>query len=239
MRHLIRTKHTIPAILAVGALTVAALVIAPLLTLHHHGSASPTPSPSPTTSPTPSPSGAVTLVKGSHAVDGIEVGYPHTTVGAISAAVQYLDAAESTLDPDYAASVIRLVGDPANASLSANFATSTVDLRADLKLPTTGPLPAPIAFQTTAAMFQARDDAADSLLVLVLASGTYTNGQGGIAQTTGVFPLRMHWVDGDWRLAAVGGDGHDYSPLNVNPYTSEAAARGWLPLVSSFGGDAP
>jgi hypothetical protein len=83
-------------------------------------------------------------------------------------------------------------------------------------------------------MYQLRDTSADSVLVLLLASGTFTNEQGGIAQTTGVFPVYMRWVSNDWKLAAIGG-GQDYSGLNATPDTSDAVAHGWKALISSLG----
>lgn len=237
MRHFIGTKRVLSAILAVGALLITALVTIPLV-LAHRGtpSAAPaTPSPTPSTSPFPVPTGAVTLVQGARLADGIETGYPHTTIGAISAAAEYLDAAVSTLDPDYAASVMRVAGDPANGALPANLAHSTVKLRAALQLPTSGPLAPPTTFQTTAQMYQLRDASADQVLVLLLTLSTFINAQGGSAQTTGVFPVHMHWSGGDWKLAAIGG-GQDYSGLVAPPDTQAAVSRGWLALIASTGG---
>lgn len=192
-------------------------------------------SPSPTTSPVPVQSGAVTLVQGARLADGIEVGYPHTILGAISAASDYLDAVASTLDPDYAASVMRVAGDPADATLPANLAASTVTLRADLQLPSGGPLDPPIAFQTIAEMYQLRDATANDALVLLLTDSTFVNAHGGMAQTTGVFPVRMHWTAGDWKLASIGG-GQNYAGLDATPDTQVAAGQGWLALVAATGG---
>lgn len=238
MRNLIGARRILPAVLAVAALLIIGLVAVPALMAHHgHSSAHPaTPSPAPSTSPIPDPSGAVTLVAGSQVTDGIQVGYPHTAVGAISAASAYLEAVTSTLDPDYAASVMRVAGDPATPALPSNLAQSAAELRAALRLPTTGPLNPPIAFQTTAQMYQLRDETADSALVLLLAEGTFTNAQGGIAQTTGVFPVHMRWAGNDWKLAAIGGDGQNYSDLNATPDTSAAVNHGWSALISPVGG---
>jgi hypothetical protein len=238
MRNFIGTRRILLAALAVGALLVIALVAVPLLAIHrsHTGAHSAPASPSPTTSPVPVPSGAVTLVQGARLADGIEVGYPHTILGAISAASDYLDAVASTLDPDYAASVMRVAGDPADATLPANLAASTVTLRADLQLPTGGPLAAPIAFQTIAEMYQLRDATADDVLVLLLTDSTFVNAHGGMAQTTGVFPVRMHWTGGDWKLASIGGASGNYSGLDATPDTQAAAGQGWLALIAATGG---
>jgi len=238
MRNHTLAKRALPAVLTVGALLIVALVAVPLLVLHrgHTDTAPATPSPTPSASPVPVPSGPVTMVQGARPADGVEVGYPHTIVGAISAAAQYLDAVASTLDPDYAASVMRTAGDPANTALPANLAASTIKLRVDLQLPTSGPLSPPIAFQTTAQMYQVRDATADSVTVLLLACGTFINAHGATAQTTGVFPVRMHWTADDWKLSGIGGDGHDYSALSATPDTQTAASRGWQPLIATTGG---
>jgi hypothetical protein len=238
MRNLIGTRRILPAVIAVSALLAIAAVTVPLLAAHrgHTGAAPVSPSPTPSTSPVPVPSGAVSLVQGARLADGIEVGYPHTPVGAVSAAAEYLDAVASTLDPDYAASVMRTAGDPANPALPANLAASTVKLRADLQLPTRGPLNPPTAFLTTAQMYQLRDVSADRVLVLLLASGTFINAHGGTARTTGVFPVRMHWSGGDWKLAAIGGSGQDYSSLAATPGTQSAASQGWLAMIATTGG---
>ncbi|HTJ66708.1 MAG TPA: hypothetical protein VL551_04195 [Actinospica sp.] len=178
----------------------------------------------------------MTVVQGARLADGVETGYPHTTIGAISAAAEYLDAAASTLDPDYAASVMRVVGDPGSSALPTNLAESTVRLRADLQLPTSGPLNPPITFQTTAQMYQLRNAAVDSALVLLLTESTFVNAHGGTAQTTGVFPVRMVWARGDWKLHAIGADAQDYSGLVAAPDTQKAANEGWKALIPVTGG---
>ncbi len=238
MRNFIGTRRVLPAILAVTALLVIGVVAISLLATHHGRSeASPTrPSPTPSTSPVPVPSGAISLVQGARLADGVEIGYPHTTVGAVSAAAEYLDAVASTLDPDYAASVMRIAGDPANTSLPTNLATSTVKLRAALQLPASGPLEPPTTFQTTAQMYQLRGVSADEVLVLLLTDSTFINARGGTAQTTGVFPMQMRWTDGDWKLRAIGHTGQDYSELAATPDTQAAASQGWLPLIATTGG---
>jgi hypothetical protein len=82
-------------------------------------------------------------------------------------------------------------------------------------------------------MYQLRDARADSVLVLLLALGTFTNAHGGIAQTTGVFPLHMSWVGDDWKLAAIGDAGQDYSGLDATPDTPAAARAGWSALIAA------
>jgi hypothetical protein len=238
MRNPTDTGRVLPAAIAVGALLVIALPAVTLLVTHlgHVDVHQAVPSPTTSSSPVPVPSGEVALIQGARLADGIEVGYPHTTVGAISAAVEYIDAVASTLEPDYAASVMQLAGDPANAALQRNLAESTVELRASLQLPTSGPLDPPTAFLTTAQMYQLRDVSADRILVLLLTSCTFINARGGTARTTGVFPVRMHWTDGDWKLATVGGGGQDYSGLTATPSSQTAANKGWESLIAITGG---
>jgi hypothetical protein len=232
VRNFTGTKRILPAAAAVGVLLVAV----PLVITHHGHGAKPSGQPNPTTDPSPVPSGAVTLIQGARVADGIEIGYPHSTVGAISAAASYLDAVASTLDPDYAASLMRTAGDPADPSLPTDLATSAVLLRGDLQLPSTGPLPAPIAFRTVAEMYQLRGVGTDNILVLLLTSATFTNAQSGTASTVGVFPVRMHWTSGDWRLSSIGGTDQNYSALAATPDTPAAAENGWLALIPITGG---
>ncbi|MEY9926295.1 hypothetical protein ABH926_000917 [Catenulispora sp. GP43] len=175
-------------------------------------------------------------MRGARVADGIEVGYPHTIVGAVSAASEYLDAAASTLDPDYAASVMRIAGDPGNTALPSSLATSIVKLRSDLQLRSDGPLAPQVTFQTTAQMYQLRNVAADDALVLLLTDSTFINAHGGTAQTTGVFPVQMRWVAGDWKVGAIGRTGQDYAVLAATPDTQAAVKQGWLALIAAPGG---
>lgn len=237
MRNPTGTKRILPAVLAVAALLVALLVAVPLLMSRHgHTGASPArTAPSPTIEPSPVPSGAVTLVAGARVADGVEIGYPHTTVGAISAASAYLAAIASTLDPDYAASLGRMVGDPVNPGLSANLATSVTALRTALQLPANGPVPPRAAFLTTPEMYQLREVYGGQVTVLLLTSNTFINAQGGTAGTTGVYPMRMRWTSGDWHLAGIGDTGQDYSALAASPGTADAIGKGWQPLATAAG----
>jgi hypothetical protein len=233
VRNFTGTKRILPATVALGVLLIATLITVALVTTHHGHRTNPTGTrPDPATDPT----GAITLVQGSRAADGVELGYPHTTIGAISAAADYLDAVASTLDPDYAATLMRTAGDPANSTLPNDLAHSTVLLRGDLQLPTSGPLPAPVVFQTTAQMYQLRNISTNCVLVLLLTTNTFINARGGSAQTMGVYPVQMHWTSGDWRLSGIGGTAQNYSGLAATPDTAAAVAHGWLALVPATGG---
>ena len=234
MRNLIGAKRLFPGALAVGFVLVVGVIAVPLLGSHDSGHARAKPAiPAPPAAVPPVP---ISRVPGARMSDGIKVGFPHTTVGAVRAASEYLDAAASTLDPDYAASVMRVAGDPANTALPSSLAASIVKLRSDLQLRFDGPLNPPVTFQTTAQMYQVRNVAADDVLVLLLTDSTFINARGGTAQTTGVFPMQMHWTAGDWKVEAIGHAGQDYSALAAVPDTQAAVNQGWLALIAAIGG---
>jgi hypothetical protein len=54
--------------------------------------------------------GPVTVVRGRQVINGVELGFPHSTVGAISAAADVLSETFA-LDPGHAAGVMRLTAD--------------------------------------------------------------------------------------------------------------------------------
>ena len=98
----------------------------------------PTPVPVPTGSGTrtpghsaPSPSqsvsaaaltGPIQIIQGSQLVNGVYLGFPHTTQGAVSAAEEFMSQIGSTLDPDRASAVLRLTADPSYPSGPQDFA---------------------------------------------------------------------------------------------------------------------
>lgn len=237
MRNPIGAKRLFPGAIAAGVVLVIGAIAVPLICGDDDGHVGAKPvSQAPAQPSATTPSGPISLVHGARVAVGIEVGFPHTPVGAVSAASEYVDAAASTLDPDYAASVMRVAGDPGNTALPASLATSIVKLRGDLQLRTDGPLDPPVTFQTTAQMYQLRNVAADDVLVLLLTDSTFINAHGGTAQTTGVFPMRMRWIAGDWKVGAIGRTGQDYSALAAGPDTQAAVKLGWLALIPAIGG---
>ncbi len=185
--------------------------------------------------PTPdAPDGPVTLRQGDSSLAGVYVGFPPTIIGAISAAGEYLSDLTSTLDPDRAASVYRLIADPAADPHGPDLSAQSVGkLRARLNLPTTGPLAPNVSFVVTPAMYQLRDVHADSVLVLILGTVAFTGAQ-GLTTTTGVFPMHMHWdaASHDWRLVRLGGPDEDYSSLAAPPGSPDADHKGWRALLA-------
>jgi len=65
-------------------------------------------------------------------------------------------------------------------------------------------------------------------VVLLCDFTTVTPGQGTLTSTA-VFPVAVHWADGDWR--ALPTPGGDYSGLVAQPGTAQAASRGWQLLI--------
>lgn len=223
--------------LAVGALVAAGIVIA--TSAHHHRGAPaalrsrPRPSGSAgagqALSPAVSPSGPIRLVQGSRLVNGVYVGYPHSTSGAVSAGVEYMTEVDSTLDPDRSAAVARLIADPSYAQAPQQLAADTRQARESLGLPASGPIPAGASVQIDPVEYQLRDVGADRITVLLLADYTTTTMTAGSSTRVIAVPMSLHWQAGDWRaLAPAGGDD---SALAAQPGTAQAAARGWQPLI--------
>jgi len=187
------------------------------------------PSPSVSASTTPVLVGPLKLVQGSELVNGVSVGYPHSTAGAVSAAVEYMRQIGSTLDPDRAAAVGRLVADPSWPDAPQQLAQGPTATRKQLGLPASGQLPstasvvlAPVEYQVTSASGNSAD-------VLLLASYTTSSPGQGIATRMGVFPVDVHWSAGDWKVLAPTGN-TDYTSLSAQPDSPDASAKGWQEL---------
>ena len=89
--------------------------------------------PSPGTSP--ALTGPIQITQGSQLVNGVYLGFPHTTQGAVSAAEEFMSQVGSTLDPDRASAILRLTADPSYTSGPQDFAAGTISERKDLGLP--------------------------------------------------------------------------------------------------------
>ena len=195
--------------------------------LFETATANPTAAPSRSLTPAggiPS-AGPLRLIRGRRLIAGVYVGYPHSTRGAVSAATEFMTQIGSTLDPDRSAAVLRLTTDPSYPDGPQQFAAGTVDARRSLGLPTTGPVSAGASVALTPTAYQVRDLAADQVTVLLL--GTYTVMLPADSRTRfSVFPLRMHWAKGDWRILRPDSRA-DYSALVARPGSDDAAAKGW------------
>ncbi|HTJ67916.1 MAG TPA: hypothetical protein VL551_10335 [Actinospica sp.] len=186
---------------------------------HQSGSARPL-------APAPAASlGPIRLVQGSLLVNSLYVDFPHSTVGAISAADEYITALGSTLDPDRAATVARLAADPSYTGAQNDAATGTQNTRTSLGLPATGAVPQGYSVEVDAVAYQLKSESADNAEVLLLAYFTEATPSQGTVAHTAVFPMVMHWAAGDWKFLPM--DTTDYSALAVQPGSAQAASDGW------------
>ena len=230
-------RYAAVMVAGLAALTGIAYIVASAMSGTHASADSPSPRPNPVATASassavvPSSSGAsapVALTRGSRLVNGVSVGYPHTLVGAVSAASEYMADLGSTLDPDRTAAVMRLVADPSYTDGPAEWAKGTSDARASLGLPTSGLLPSAAAVMLGPAEYQVRDVSADQVTVLLLARYTTSLPGTGTKSSDAVFPLRMHWVGGDWKVLKP--DGTTYTSLAAAPGSDQASSLGWQEL---------
>ncbi len=176
--------------------------------------------------PTPAVNlGSIRLVQGTVLVNGLYTEFPHSAVGAISAADEYITALGSTLDPDRAATVARLAADPSYTNAQVDAATGTQNTRTSLGLPATGAVPQGYSVEVDAVAYQLKSESADSAEVLLLAYFTEATPSIGTVAHAAVFPMVMHWSAGDWKFLPM--DTTDYSALAVQPGSAQAASDGW------------
>jgi hypothetical protein len=175
-------------------------------------------------------SGPLTLVAGREVINGVELGFPHSTAGAVSAAAEVTGEVFSTLDPDRAAAVMRLTADPFSyADAPQQAAHGAVSDRQALGLPASGPVPDGYSLVVQPQEYQVRDVTAGSALVLLLSDLTMTQPGQGTQTRIGVFPFPVRWDAGDWKIAAPGDS--SYLKLAAEPFSSQAATLGWQELL--------
>ncbi|MET8139869.1 hypothetical protein ABZU32_06110 [Sphaerisporangium sp. NPDC005288] len=171
------------------------------------------------------------LLTGKRMVHDVSVGYPHTMLGAISAAVQYWGQMAATLDTARAARIATVIADPEWKTAVAELSQGPINTRKRLGLPTSGPAPDGASVLLTPVAYQIQQIRTDSVTVLLLGYlQTTTPGQEP-QNRIGVFPLQMKWTVGDWKVPAPT-LAADYSGLQATPGSEQAAAMGWLPLAS-------
>ena len=230
-------RYAAVTVAGLAALTGITYVVASAMSGTHASADSPSPRPNPATATTapsvaaPASSGsgpAMNLTRGGKLVNGVSVGYPHTLAGAVSAASEYMTDLGSTLDPDRTAAVMRLVADPSYTDGPAEWAKGTSDARASLGLPVSGLLPSAAAVMLGPAEFQIRDASDDQVTVLLLARYTTSLPGTGTKSSNAVFPLRMHWAGGDWKVLKP--DGTTYTSLAAAPGSDQASSLGWQEL---------
>jgi hypothetical protein len=175
--------------------------------------------------------GPIQLVQGSTLINGMYVGYPHSTAGAVSAAVEYIAQIGSTLDPDRAATVARLAADPSYTTAQNDAAQGAVADRTSLGLSASGPVPADASIVAEPVEYQLREVEPDRVLVLLLADLSTTTSQGSKTQLA-VFPVPMHYTAGDWKFLPFDNSAN-WAALSATPGTPDAAAKGWAQITQS------
>ncbi len=176
--------------------------------------------------------GPIQLVRGSTLINGMYVGYPHTTTGAISAAVEYVTEIGSTLDPDRAATVARLAADPSYTAAQNDAAQGAVGDRTSMGLPSSGALPAGSSITVEPVEYQLRQVQPDRALVLLLADLSTSTATGGSQTHLAVFPLVMHYTAGDWKFLPFDNSAN-WAALSALPGSADAAAKGWAEFTAS------
>jgi len=186
--------------------------------------------PSPVPTPRPALAGPLQVIQGRQLVNGVYLGYPHSMQGAVSAAVEFMTQIGSSLDPDRAAAVLRLTADPSYASGPQDFANGAVSERRDLSLPASGEVPAGASVVLEPAEYQAWAVNTGQVTVLLLADDVITLPDLSTQTRVGVYPLRMHWAQGDWKILRPD-PAAAYSFLSAAPGSPQAAADGWKELT--------
>jgi hypothetical protein len=79
--------------------------------------------------------------------------------------------------------------------------------------------------------YQVRDPRSDEMTVLLLVYLTVTTPAAGVQVRMGVYPFRLVWSVGDWKLGKRAADAPDYAELRFRPGTPEARTAGWLDFV--------
>jgi hypothetical protein len=186
--------------------------------------------PTASTSPNVQAKEPLRLVRGGRTVDGIQVEYPHTTAGAVSAAVEYWTQLGSTLDTDRARTIGDRIAVRSWKTAGDELAQGPANTRRQLGLPAKGDLPPGASVSLGPVAYQLRDSGDERTTVLLLAYLISTTPAVGTKSTVGVFPAPLRWDDGDWRIEPSTG-GADYRSLAKPPGSPEAAAAGWLDFL--------
>jgi hypothetical protein len=226
-----RPSRSGQAVAVLGVLAVAALAIAIIVVrAQHAGSAARRPAARPrpaAAAPQPAAS-PLRLAAGSGLVNGIYTKYPHTTAGAVSAATEFVTELGSTLEPDRAATIARLIADPSYTGAAQDAAQGTFSTRRQLGLSVTGSLRPGTAVALVPVMFQLRDVSTGRVTVLLLFDYTEII-PSAVRVHLGVIGAEVSWTAAGWRLLP-SADG-DLSGLVAVPGTAGAARKGWKAMT--------
>jgi len=186
------------------------------------------PSQSGTWTMPPVEDGPLILPPSARVVDGVPVGYPHTTEGAISAAARYTQAA-ITLDAGQASRVGEVAAAPSYLGASDAFASAVQSTRRGLGVAATGSTGgAYLTYQPGA--YLVRDATPDRVEVWILGivdgAGPAT---GGVSRTgSSVAQHVMVWAEDDWLLTDTGDTPDVPAPA---PGSEAAYTEGWRDLA--------
>jgi hypothetical protein len=186
--------------------------------------------PTPSSTPSPALTGPLQVTQGNQQINGVSLGFPHSTAGAVSAADALASEVGSTLDPDRAAAVMRMVADPSFANAPELAARGVASDRTALGLQASGPVSQGYDLELSPQEYQVRDVSADRVTVLLLADIIGTTPGQGTTTKVGVFPVALHWAQGDWKVLPT--PVTDYSALTAEPGSAQAASLGWQELES-------
>lgn len=171
---------------------------------------------------------SMTIVEGGDTVDGVGIKFPHSTVGAVSAAVEYWSQIGSTFDPKHAVAVGEALVDPEMGATEDDFAKAAANNRKFAGLPADGGVPEGDSIVLAPVAYQLREEVTDEMTVLLLGYYTYTPAGGEAKEQIGVYPSRARWDGDDWKLSQVD---EDYSDLIVTPGSEKARAKGWREIT--------
>jgi hypothetical protein len=87
----------------------------------------------------------------------------------------------------------------------------------------------------TPVQYQLRDATPNQVTVLFLGDYTQTMTDGTSQVSLGVWPVRMIWAAGDWKLLP-DENTTSYTSLQAEPGSPAAAAKGWQTLESAPAG---
>ena len=203
-------------------------------------SSSPSPgSPDNSSSPVPGSGSAeamevLQLPKPTTVTQGVPTGFPHSMAGAVAAAYYDTQALGSTLNPDRAATIARVVAAPSWVGAADQAAQGSQATRVGIGLtPTVQGNDGGAAAALTAADYQLRDTSDDAVSVLLLCTYSAYNPTHPSSDASGVLTesITMSWSGSDWQMNQPSDiSSEEQKRLSVNPTDPTAADLGWRDL---------
>jgi hypothetical protein len=170
--------------------------------------------------------------------NGIGVGFPHTAVGAESAAISYWQDLD-ILDDGIARRQWTQITSKTSPGTVDKHVTDVRKVREGVGLPPSGGTPAGLSFTTVvkAALMRSRDDSGDVIEVWMFYDRYATLPAAKAADNAPLTDqeddLILTWEDGDWRVTeAPQYVDHKYGPVAYDPHSTFAFDDGWREVVS-------